>query len=104
METHFPFTDSNEAATRREQLQTDLKIVAQDIEELLKSAAGHLSEKAVADLKALLARSKVLCARLETQASVRLRQADRIVRQHPYQFIGVAFAVGALIGVLTNRR
>jgi len=33
-----------------------------------------------------------------------MKATDRVVREHPYQSIGVAFGVGLLIGVLINRR
>jgi ElaB/YqjD/DUF883 family membrane-anchored ribosome-binding protein len=104
METHFPFTDQSESLERRDQLLFDLKVVVRDIEELLKSTAGQLSEKASAELKSVLGRAKELCTQLEHRAALTFRQADQVIRQHPYQTIGVAFAVGALIGVLVNRR
>lgn len=104
METHFPFSESTDLTTQATQLQADLKAVVRDIEELLKSAAGQLNEKSVSQLKSILERAKVLGQELEGRAAVGLRQADRVIRSHPYQSLGVAFAVGALIGVLVNRR
>lgn len=104
METHFPFTDLPDAAARREQLVADLKVVVHDIENLLKSTAGQISQQAAADLQGVLNRSKQLCAQLEARASARLKQADQVIREHPYQSIGIAFAAGLLIGVLVNRR
>jgi len=104
METHFPFVDQSDSVERRDQLLSDLKVVVRDIEELLKSTAGQLSEKVTTELDSILNRSKQLCARLESRAALGLRQADQVIREHPYQTIGIAFAVGALIGVLANRR
>jgi ElaB/YqjD/DUF883 family membrane-anchored ribosome-binding protein len=104
METHFPFVDQNDSVERRDQLLSDLKVVVRDIEELLKSTAGQLSEKVATELDSILKRSKQLCAQLESRAALGIRQADQVIREHPYQTIGVAFAVGALIGVLVNRR
>jgi ElaB/YqjD/DUF883 family membrane-anchored ribosome-binding protein len=104
METHFPFADQSESLQRRDQLLADLRIVVRDIEELFKSTAGQLSEKASTELKSILNRAKQLCAQLESRAALTFRQADQVIREHPYQTIGVAFAVGALIGVLVNRR
>jgi ElaB/YqjD/DUF883 family membrane-anchored ribosome-binding protein len=104
METHFPFTESADVATRSAQLQADLKVVVRDIEELLKSAAGQLNEQTAGQLNAILARTKALGTQLEQRAAAGLRQADQVIREHPYQTLGIAFALGALIGVLVNRR
>jgi ElaB/YqjD/DUF883 family membrane-anchored ribosome-binding protein len=104
METHFPFTDHNDVLDRRDYLLSDLKVVVRDIEELMKSTAGQLSEKATEELKSILNRARELCAQLENRALMSLRQADQVVREYPYQTMGVAFAVGALIGVLVNRK
>ena len=32
------------------------------------------------------------------------RAADRVIRDHPYQTVGIAFGVGLLVGVLVNRK
>ncbi len=104
METHFPFTETSDMATRTAQLQSDLKVVVHDIEELLKTAAGQLNEKTSGQLATVLDRAKSLGRQLESRTSAGLRQADQVIRAHPYQSLGIAFAVGALIGVLVNRR
>src|SRR5215203_3164922 len=99
METHFPFTDQSESALRRDLLQADLKVVVHDIEALLKTAAGQLNEKATAELSGILQRARKLGSQLESRAASSLRQADYVIREHPYHSIGVAFAFGALVGV-----
>ena len=104
METHFPFTESSDLSTRTAQLQSDLKVVVHDIEELLKTAAGQLNEKTAGQLGIVLERAKSLGRQLEIRTSAGLRQADQAIRQHPYQSLGIAFAAGALIGVLVHRR
>jgi ElaB/YqjD/DUF883 family membrane-anchored ribosome-binding protein len=104
METHFPFTESSDLAARSAQLQSDLKLVVRDIEELVKSAAGHLNEKTAGQINAVLSRAKALAQRCEQCAAAGLRQADQTIREHPYESAGIAFALGALIGVLVNRR
>jgi ElaB/YqjD/DUF883 family membrane-anchored ribosome-binding protein len=55
------------------------------------------TEKLVNDLKTMFQRA-------EQQAVERAKAADRIVRDHPYQTIGVAFGLGVLIGILARRR
>ena len=47
---------------------------------------------------------KVLVQRAEQKARERARAADKVVRDHPYQTIGIALGVGVLIGVLAGRR
>ncbi len=104
METHFPFVESSDVAARTAQLQSDLKVVIRDLEELLKTAAGQLNERTAAHLASIVERAKVLTRQLEGRASASLKRADGVIRAHPYQFLGAAFAAGALIGVLVNRR
>jgi len=104
METHFPFTGATDIASRNAQLQSDLKAVVRDIEDLIKTAGGQLNEKATGQLTHILDRAKALGRQLEGHATAGLHQADQVIRAHPYQSIGVALAVGALVGVLVNRR
>ena len=47
---------------------------------------------------------KVALERAEEKAVERAKAADRVIREHPYQTIGVAFGLGLLIGVLVSRR
>jgi ElaB/YqjD/DUF883 family membrane-anchored ribosome-binding protein len=47
---------------------------------------------------------KAMIQRAEEKAVERAKAADRVIRDHPYQTIGVAFGLGLLIGVLAARR
>jgi ElaB/YqjD/DUF883 family membrane-anchored ribosome-binding protein len=47
---------------------------------------------------------KAMFQRAEEKAVERAKAADRVIRSHPYQTIGVAFGLGLLIGVLAIRR
>lgn len=58
---------------------------------------GPAAEKLVNDLKAILERA-------EQKAIERAKAADRVIRDHPYQTIGLAFGVGLLIGFLARRK
>jgi ElaB/YqjD/DUF883 family membrane-anchored ribosome-binding protein len=60
-------------------------------------AHGSTAEKLVSELKAII-------QRVEEKTVERAKAADRVVREHPYPTIGVAFGVGLLIGVLAARR
>ena len=90
-----------------EKLQQDLKTLVRDAEELLKAGAGELSERgkeARAKLAAAVDTARQTCTRLEDRALVGAHAADRVIRDHPYESLGIAFAIGLFIGVLVNRR
>lgn len=90
-----------------ERLMEDLRAVVHDGEELLSAGAHNLSEHGVAArerLAAALEAARETRRKLEAQALESARAADRVIREHPYQSIGVAFGVGLLIGVLVNRK
>jgi len=60
--------------------------------------AGTVStEKLVNELKAMIQRA-------EEKAVERAKAADRVIRDHPYQTIGIAFGLGLLIGALARRK
>ena len=91
----------------KERLVQDLKTVVRDAEELLKSTASDLSDKAKdarARLSAALESAKGSLGDIEEKALQGARATDRIIRDHPYPALGVAFGVGLLIGVLVNRK
>ena len=48
--------------------------------------------------------AKATCQKLEEKAAAGARATDKIIREHPYQSIGIAFGLGLLIGVLVNRK
>lgn len=90
-----------------QQLLEDLKKVMHDAEALLKATAGDAGEK-IKDVRNRLATAlesaKDTCERLQDQTIQAAQSADRIIREHPYETIGVAFSLGLLIGVLAGRR
>ena len=90
-----------------EKLLRDLKAVVHDGEELLRAGAKDLSERGMAArerLAAALEVAKQTRRKLQERAVNGARATDRIVREHPYQSIGIAFGAGMLIGILVNRR
>jgi len=90
-----------------EQLLEDLRAVVRDGEELLKAGAEDLSERGAAArerLAAALETAKETRERLQERAREGAKAADRMVREHPYQSVGVAFGIGMLLGVLVNRK
>jgi ElaB/YqjD/DUF883 family membrane-anchored ribosome-binding protein len=47
---------------------------------------------------------KMMLQRAEEKAVERAKVADKVIREHPYQTIGIAFALGVLIGALVRRK
>ncbi len=91
----------------REKLARDLKTLMGDAEELLRETGSESSSSAetIRDrLATVLESAKGTCLKLEEKAVAGAKAADRTIRDHPYQFIGLAFGVGLLVGVLSNRR
>jgi ElaB/YqjD/DUF883 family membrane-anchored ribosome-binding protein len=90
-----------------EKLMADLKTLTRDAEALMQATAGQTGEK-VSELRqrlsAALESAKATCHRLEERAIAGAKAADRAIREHPYESIGVAFGLGLLIGVLIGRR
>jgi|SRR5690348_6856611 ElaB/YqjD/DUF883 family membrane-anchored ribosome-binding protein len=90
-----------------DQMLQDLKAVARDAEDLVKATAGEVSERvreARARLADALESAKQSCARLGPKAIEGAKATDRAIREHPYESMGVAFAVGVLLGVIVSRK
>ena len=99
--------DTTEQEVTFDKLAADFKVVVQDAEALLKATAGEVGEKARearARLSASLQNCKVSLHKVEDKALAGAKVADKAIREHPYQSIGMAFGVGLLIGVLVGRR
>ena len=90
-----------------DRLVTDLKRIVRDSEELLhttKDAVGDKAQDVRERLTAALDATKRTCRDLEDKAIEGAKAADKTIRDHPYQSIGVAFGVGLLIGVLVTKK
>jgi len=55
------------------------------------------ADKIVNELKALI-------QRVEKTSVEGAKVADRVIRYHPYQTLGIAFGLGLLIGILVRRK
>lgn len=111
METHFENIQSAHSQLARERLLTDLRTLSHDAEDLLKATASDVSDKAKearSRLTEALERTKATCKEMEERtianAKAAVKQADTVIRHHPYESIGVAFGIGMLIGVLITRK
>ncbi|HLH53596.1 MAG TPA: DUF883 family protein [Verrucomicrobiae bacterium] len=100
-------SSSEEIQISTEKLLQDLKAVVRDGEELLKAGARDLSERGAAArerLSSALEVAKDTQRKLQDQILSKANATDRVVREHPYESIGLAFGVGVLIGILSRRR
>lgn len=55
-------------------------------------------------LESAIEKAKDTCKRLEKGTAAAAKATDKVVREHPYQAIGIALGLGLLIGALTMRR
>jgi ElaB/YqjD/DUF883 family membrane-anchored ribosome-binding protein len=101
METYFSNMTAGEGT--KEKLVQDLMTLVNDAEALVKAAGGQLADKSKTELVTALDRVKNSCRKMQDHAVAGARSADRVIREHPYQSVGVAFAIGLLIGVLAMR-
>ena len=66
--------------------------------------AGEKASEARKRLAAALESGKEIYGRVRDKAVEGAKVADEAVHEHPYQAIGIALGVGALIGYLVSRR
>lgn len=87
-----------------ERLLKDLRTVVQDTESLLKTGGTELNEKARESLKESLEAAKVSCQRAERALRDAAGQADVLVKEHPYESMGIALGLGVILGFLLGRK
>lgn len=94
-----------------EALRHDSRTLADEAHALLEATASVADEKVTEARKRLttaLASAKE-CAKesfhqVEEKAIAGARQADTVIRAHPYESIALALGVGTLFGILLSRR
>jgi ElaB/YqjD/DUF883 family membrane-anchored ribosome-binding protein len=85
----------------------DLGTLAKDARSLISATTDVASQKfgeARHRVVETLGRAKETASRVRDQAVDYAKTADEAVRQHPYQALGIAFGVGAILGYLVSRR
>jgi ElaB/YqjD/DUF883 family membrane-anchored ribosome-binding protein len=102
---------SNNTDVSREKLASDLRVVVADAEELLRATAGQMGEKAVVARERIqesLRVAKDKLSRVEEavvdKTKAAARATDDYVHEHPWGAVGIAAAVGLVIGMLISRR
>jgi ElaB/YqjD/DUF883 family membrane-anchored ribosome-binding protein len=85
----------------------DMGTLAEDARALMAATADVAGEK-VSDarkrLAAALESGKEIYGRVREKAVESAQSADETVREHPYQAIGIAFGIGAILGCLAACR
>jgi ElaB/YqjD/DUF883 family membrane-anchored ribosome-binding protein len=99
------------SATSTDRLMKDLKNVLEDAEALLNATAGQAGERiqnarARAEETVRAARDRLSGAteELSERAREAAGEADRYVRDNPWQAVGIAAGVAFVIGLLVSRR
>src|SRR4051794_14427848 len=98
---------SNTMDKQRQAVGNDLGTLAEDAQALMAATADVAGDKvgeARKRLAAALENGKEIYGRVREKAVEGAKAADQTVREHPYQAIGIALGVGALIGFLVARR
>ncbi len=95
----------------KEKLVKDFRAVVADTEELLKATASQTGDKVAAararaeeSLADARKRLADLGEDLTDKAKAAAHKTDDLVREHPWQSVGVGAAVGFLLGMLISRR
>jgi ElaB/YqjD/DUF883 family membrane-anchored ribosome-binding protein len=89
------------------QAEAESEHLVEDAKALLAATANVAEEKVVEARKRLAAaieRGKRAWNTVQERAVAGAKATDQVIRDHPYQAIGVALGVGALIGFLLSRR
>ena len=84
-----------------EKLLRDVRVVVQDAEDLIKatsSDAGERTREARAKLAGALVVAKESLHQAESAAGNHLMRRDRFIRVHGYPTVGLAFAMGFVLG------
>ena len=88
-------------------VRDEMHTLADDAQALLSATANVAEEKVVEARKRLtlaLEKGKEAWGRVQDRACEGAKMTDEVIRSHPYEAIGVAFGVGALLGFILTRR
>jgi ElaB/YqjD/DUF883 family membrane-anchored ribosome-binding protein len=97
MELYYKDLISEEGSL--DKMVDDLMLLVQGAEEV--TGAGGLPKE---EITTRLARLKAGCRRATEHAMAGAQTTDKLFRRYPYSAVGVAFALGVLVGVALKRR
>ena len=100
-----------DASSQQDNLLDEFQALVSDTEKLLQhsaSLAGEQADHLREDIRNSLTRARETLKRAETglreQGKVAVDATEEYVHKHPWQALGLAAAIGALIGLLLSRR
>ncbi|MCX7892194.1 MAG: DUF883 family protein [Burkholderiales bacterium] len=103
--------ETTQEAVNRDRLVADMKAVIADADELLRATAGQAGEKvqaARAKAEESLRRARAKVEQAEEAVVARARAAaqatDDYVHANPWKAVGLAGAIGVIVGMLIARR
>ncbi|RJX33189.1 MAG: DUF883 domain-containing protein [Oxalobacter sp.] len=95
----------------RDKLMADLRVVVRDAEELLTQAGSQAGEGFKAAKAKMEASLKAAKEELEYVESIAINKAKQVahttddyVKTHPWQSVGMAAAIGVILGFLVSRK
>jgi ElaB/YqjD/DUF883 family membrane-anchored ribosome-binding protein len=95
----------------KDKLIEDLKVVAQDVEELLRATASQTGEKlaeartrAEESLRSARMRLTETSDEIAERTRAAANAADDYVRDNPWHAVGIAAGIGFAVGLLLARR
>lgn len=102
---------SETAAPQRDKLLHDLQLVIADAEELLRMTVDQVGDGTAevrSRIQDRLQAARAELASLQDEATARLKAAshatDAFVHENPWKSIGIAAAIGLVVGLLVARR
>lgn len=88
-------------------MSNKVNTLTDDAQKVLSSTSEETGER-IAEagnrLKAALEKSKEVAGQMREKTIAGAKKTDVVVRQNPYQAIGIAIALGALLGFFLGRR
>jgi ElaB/YqjD/DUF883 family membrane-anchored ribosome-binding protein len=101
MEVYFKNLSAEETPTER--LVEDVMALVNEAEDFVKLSSANLGDGDKQELKTALERIKTQCEKVKQHALAGAREADRLIRRHPYSSLGIAFGAGILLGLFLKR-
>ena len=92
---------------KKQTAHNDLQSLAEDAHALLAATTDVTGEKVAEARKRLTAaldKGRETWESVQEKAVEGAKATDQVIRDHPYQALGVAFGIGALVGFLVSRR